>query len=284
MERSLIDQLVPARDVGLAIHGQKLLGDRLDYAMSVSNGQINGDMDTNDSKDVNGRIALRPFRTWASMPGLQGLQIGISAGAGIENEPIAPNTLRTPAGCRGSSSCRAYRPTACAPVEPRSGLLLRAVWVRRPVLPPGAGSAAERYEARRADRERPCGGVLRPRHLSADRENRTTYSEAITPLRPFDPRHPCTAPGAWELVLRLSRLRLGDDVFAPGAARLADPSRFSNGASELTAGFNWYLNRWVRTQFNWEHAWFDEPVQLGTGPQGRLNGQDTLMARFQIIF
>src|SRR5207248_8959874 len=31
LERSLIDQLVPARDEGLMIHGRKLLGDRLDY-------------------------------------------------------------------------------------------------------------------------------------------------------------------------------------------------------------------------------------------------------------
>ena len=61
MERSIIDQLVPARDEGVMIHGRKLLEDRLDYAVAVSNGEINGNTDTNNHKDFNGRIAIRPF-------------------------------------------------------------------------------------------------------------------------------------------------------------------------------------------------------------------------------
>ena len=52
----------------------------------------------------------------------------------------------------------------------------------------------------------------------------------------------------------------------------------------MTLGFNWYLNAWVRTQFNWEHGWFDTPVRLGAGPSGLFNHQDTLGFRFQVIF
>jgi hypothetical protein len=37
-------------------------------------------------------------------------------------------------------------------------------------------------------------------------------------------------------------------------------------------------------QFNWEHAWFDDPVRLGPGPQGLLKHQDSLLTRFQVIF
>jgi phosphate-selective porin len=115
-------------------------------------------------------------------------------------------------------------------------------------------------------------------------EERTTYSEAVTPLRNFDPCHPLSCGGAWELVARVSELKVGDVVFAPGPARLADPSLFTNRVTELTAGFNWYLNKWVRTQFNWEHASFASPVRLGPGPSGLLRHQDSLEARFQIIF
>jgi phosphate-selective porin OprO and OprP len=281
MERSLIDQLVPGRDVGVAVHGQKLLGDCLDYAVAVSNGQFNGDMDTNDSKDVNGRIAIRPFHAWGAVPVLRELQIGVSAGAGIENEPIAPNTLRTPAGVPWFR----FLPDVQA-----DGLRTR--WSPEVAYFYGPFGFAAQY-FRQGQEIRSDGGVLvevpaegfyvLATYLLTG-ENRTSYSEPITPLKAFDPRHPCTSPGAWELVLRVSRLRLGEDVFAPGDARLADPSRVSNGASELTFGFNWYLNRWVRTQFNWEHAWFDDPVRLSSGPQGRLKGQDTLMGRFQIVF
>src|SRR4029450_1104575 len=76
----------------------------------------------------------------------------------------------------------------------------------------------------------------------------------------------------------------GDIVFAPGPGRLSNPSDFSNASTEMTLGFNWYLNRWVRVQFNWEHAWFDQPVRLGPGSEGRMASQDTLMTRLQVIF
>ena len=69
-----------------------------------------------------------------------------------------------------------------------------------------------------------------------------------------------------------------------GSRRLADPTRSSRGATEMTLGFNWYLNAWVRTQFNWEHGWFDSPVRLSAGPAGLFGHQDTLVARFQVIF
>jgi hypothetical protein len=84
--------------------------------------------------------------------------------------------------------------------------------------------------------------------------------------------------------MRVSRLHVGSDVFTVGPNQLASPSKWSSGCTEYTVGFNWYLNRWVRTQFNYEHAAFDQPVQLGFGPEGRLTFQDTLMARLQVIF
>ena len=74
-------------------------------------------------------------------------------------------------------------------------------------------------------------------------EQRTGYSQQIFPRRPFDPTCGCRGLGAWELVGRASWIQAGDVVFAPGAARLADPSLFSNAATEMTLGFNWYLER-----------------------------------------
>ena len=83
---------------------------------------------------------------------------------------------------------------------------------------------------------------------------------------------------------RVSSLQAGDVVLPPGAGRLADPLIYSNAATEMTLGFNWYLNSWTRVQFNWEHAWFAQPVRLGVGPAGRLTQQDTLMTRLQFVF
>ena len=69
-----------------------------------------------------------------------------------------------------------------------------------------------------------------------------------------------------------------------GTARLADPTKVSNGATEMTLGFNWYLNKYVRAQFNWEHSWFDRPVQLGPAKTQFFTTNDALMTRFQVIF
>ncbi len=100
----------------------------------------------------------------------------------------------------------------------------------------------------------------------------------------FDPHRPISCPGAWELVARVSRLDVGD-VFEAGAAELANPAKNSNEAMEVTVGFNWYLNGWVRMQFNYEHDMFGQPVLLGSSTaDNELKSQDSLFTRFQVIF
>jgi phosphate-selective porin len=121
-------------------------------------------------------------------------------------------------------------------------------------------------------------------------ESRTTYSMAIKPFRPFDPCHPLVGTGAWEVVGRVSRVNLGDEVFEAlpisrtATISLSNPALYTRGVTESTFGFNWYLNAWVRVQFNWEHDWFDTPVRLGPGPAGLLKHQDALLSRLQLIF
>ena len=137
MERSLIDQLVPQRDLGLMFHGQNLFQGVLDYGLSVSNGEQNGDADTNESKDVNGRVAIRPFARWEENP-LRRLQFGMSGGWGIENEPANPNLLRTPVGVqffKFNSNVRADG--VRSRLSPELGVLPRAVRCRRAVFPHG---------------------------------------------------------------------------------------------------------------------------------------------------
>ena len=292
MERSLIDQLVPARDVGLMVHGQKLLHDRLDYAFAISNGEINGDFDQEKHKDLAGRVVVRPFNCPEIWKGLRGLQAGISGTIGVEDEAIFPLTLRTP----GTVPFFKFNSAVVADGQ-RSRWSPEVAYFNGPLgfaaqylredqrMRPAATGAASKFLL-----DVPSIGGYALATLLLTGEERTTYSEAIAPLNPFDPCHPLTSPGAWELVARWSRLKLGDEVFAPlrasrtSTVRLADPKLYSSAATELTVGFNWYLNKWVRMQFNWEHAWFDDSVRLAPGPAGLLNHQDTLLTRLQVIF
>jgi phosphate-selective porin OprO/OprP len=287
LERSLIDQVVPQRDEGILLHGEKLLDHHLDYAFSVSNGEINGNTDLNNNKDVNGRIALHPFGSEGQLPALRYLELGMSGTFGDQNQPIQPNTLITPLGVRWF----VFNPTVQA-YGARSRWSPDASYFLGPL-----GVAAQYFHMDQEMIAAPTGVAARKRldvpfngfyvlaTLLLTGERRTGYSQAIDPVRPFDARCPLSHPGAWELVGRVSRLDLAASaVFLAAPLQLANPTTNSSGTTEMTLGFNWYLNRLVRLQFNWEHSWFDRPVQLGPGRSNRLNEQDALGTRLQVIF
>ena len=283
MERSMIDQMVPARDVGAMLWGRSLLNDRLDWGIAVSNGEINGNTDTNDDKDINGRVAIRPFNDPDLWAATRRLGFGISAGWGVEDEPINPLTLKTPA----TVPWFAYNSTVRADGA-RSRISPELVYFYHSL-----GFAAQYYhqeqELQPSSSSRvlvdvPTDGFYFTTTYLLTGEERTDYTQQIAPLRPFDPGLPFVSPGAWELVYRISRLDVPTSVFNAGAANLADPTKYSSGATESTVGVNWYWNKWVRAQLNWEHAWFDDRVALGTGSNPYLKHQDTVYTRFQFIF
>jgi phosphate-selective porin len=212
--------------------------------------------------------------------------VGMDVTTGVEQEPVSPLTLKTPAQVPYFS----YNAT------------VRADGLRNRWSPEvsyflgGFGFAAQYYyETQRLQPaftgptsrfliDVPTDGFYVLTTYLVTGEERTTYSAPVKPLRPFDPCHPIACPGAIELVGRVSRLHLGDVVYAPGLTNLANPATTTNGATELTLGFNWYLNAFVRMQFNWEHAWFDDPVLLSPGPGGLHRHSDALLTRFQVIF
>jgi phosphate-selective porin OprO/OprP len=284
LERSLIDQMMPSRDIGVMVHGQNLYGNRFDYAASFCNGETNGDADTNNNTDFAYRGVVRPFAgdempVWARYA-----QIGVSGSVGRENEAFMPTPLKTPAtvpwlnftaGDRANGIRTRIVPEYsyfCGPV----GFFAQYLWMEQEVVGPAAKAQLERV---------PFEGWVLFGSVLLTGETRTSYSEQLRPLAPFDPCHPLHNPGAWELIARVSQLRVSDEIFAAGASQLADPTKNANRATELTVGFNWYLNAWVRVQFNVEHAQFNQPVLLGaTRPSGLLTGQDTVYTRFQVIF
>jgi phosphate-selective porin OprO/OprP len=292
MERSIIDQLVPARDEGLMIHGRDLFDKRLDYAASVSNGEINGDFDTNKLKDVVGRLVIRPWNDADFWPYLHGLQFGISVTTGKEQEAVSPAILRTPATVpwltfnatvREDGIRNRWSPEVVYFYGPL-GLAAQYFHQDEQLRPTFAGAGSQYLL------DVPFNGYYVMGTYLITGEERTTYSMPIAPKHPFDPCHPCIGTGAWELVARVSELNVGDEVFErlPTSrttfTQLVNPAFNANRATEMTLGFNWYLNKFVRTQLNWERAWFNNPVRLGPTPNGILTHQDTVYARFQVIF
>ena len=283
MERSLIDQFAPARDIGVMVHGQNVLDHHFDYAIGVFNGEINGDGDTNQSPDIAARFVARPF-AGDSMPiWLRYAQVGVSGTFGQENEPMSPTGLKTPdtvpylvwtAGTRAYGTRTRLVPEYsyfCGPF----GFYAEYLTEDQEMLAAAAKAKVQNV---------PFNGWVLFGSVLLTGETRTAYSEQLAPLAPFDPHCPFKNPGAWEFVVRVSQLNTGTQVFQTGANQLADPTKYANDATEYMIGFNWYLNAWVRVQFNAEHDHFDNPVLLGAAKTGLLPNQNSLFTRLQIIF
>lgn len=105
--------------------------------------------------------------------------------------------------------------------------------------------------------------------------------EAVDPLRPFDPRNGIRQCGAIEPFLRYSYLSLGDEVFDRG---LADDTLWSNRASATDLGVNWYLNRYIKFVFDWQHSGFGSPVLVNESTGEVSNSNDLYWFRCQFYF
>ena len=68
--------------------------------------------------------------------------------------------------------------------------------------------------------------------------------------------------GAWEVTLRYAELTFDSKdplnfLAATGSSPIGPGT--TDGAEAVTAGVNWYLNRWVRYMVNWNNYWYDNP-------------------------
>ena len=124
-------------------------------------------------------------------------------------------------------------------------------------------------------------------------ETRTSYTQPLKIIHPFDPFNLSSGYGAVEIGASVSRVGYDPSVFepfnigtakAPVDVRLANPTGNSSGATELTLGLNWYWNRYFKMQFNYEHDFFDQPVQLGPLPQNLVKFNDALLARVALVY
>ncbi|MGE3805045.1 MAG: OprO/OprP family phosphate-selective porin [Gemmataceae bacterium] len=287
MERSLIDQLVPARDVGVMLHGREAFAGRFEYGFSAFNGQRDGNGDSNDREDVAGRVAFRPFNS-DDFPVLRTLMFGMGVTTGIEQEPMLPAGLITPSGITwlqfnngvvANGLRNRYSPELAYFYGPL-GIVAQVFWMDQEIQAPRTPGGVQPGRV-----TVPFDGFFILSSLLLTGETRTSYAGALQPLRPFDPQRPFHGGyGAWELVGRVSRLSVASNAFQPGANQLVDPTLWSSGATEMTLGINWYLNSLVRLQLNYEHAWYDDPVRFGVSPGSIHRSSNALMTRFQVIF
>jgi phosphate-selective porin OprO/OprP len=74
---------------------------------------------------------------------------------------------------------------------------------------------------------------------------------------------------------------LGDEVFDRD---LADPNKWTNEVSMTDIGVNWYLNRYTKFYFDWQHASYSSPVLVNEETGKFSTDNDLFWIRCQFYF
>lgn len=278
-ERSAIDVLAPARNVGVMFHGGDP-GRRFEYALGVSNGLRDSDFEEKrNEKDVVGRVVARPF---AAVPALSSLQIGVSGAYGEETDAFDPEAFSTPMrvkyfhfaeGVNAAGSRVRVSPELAYFAGPFA--MAAQVLVQR--------QRVQNVKALAPAVTVPMTGYYGLASLVLTGEHRTSYAEFIHPRRPVSFSGGPHGTGALELYARVSGLAVSDVAFDE-RYHLAERDEVAGGVNELSLGLNWYLDRWVWLMATFEHAIFDRSLPLGGAGGARLGAQQALGVRATVMF
>jgi phosphate-selective porin OprO/OprP len=266
-ERAFPSQLGPNRDVGAKLHG-KLAGGAVDWAVGVYNGVPNGgsgDVDTNDAKDVEGRLLLSPFKAFD----VKSLDLGLGAAAAIGNQqsplPAYVTSGQQSFFAYGSAATAFGRRTVMTPqgyfYAGPVGLMSELMRVREHVVSTSGASGTVGTTAFQVTGSVVVGGKPSYRGVKVE-----------TPLEPE-----AGTFGAFELAARYHSIRVGDLAY-----RRAFASRNSAAAlaRAFTIGGTWHFATGQRALVNYERTIF----RGGAANAGNRKTESVLVTRLQASF
>jgi phosphate-selective porin OprO/OprP len=267
-ERSLASSLVPNRDIGVQVQGDLARG-KLFYAGGVFNGVPDGssattEVDTNNGKDLAGRIVVQPFRSTAASPGaLAGL--GFQIGGSVGQQSGALPAFRTSVGQTYFSYAVTTADGDRSRVSPAIfyyykafGTFAEYMRSTQDVVKNGTGQRVTN------DAWNLTGSYVLTGENGADR--------GVRPRNNFDP--PAGRWGALQLVARYAELHIDDAVFTAGLAAAGA----SRGAQSFTVGANWYPAAFIKYYATFERTVFDGDAD-GTRP-----AENVILFRAQVAF
>jgi phosphate-selective porin OprO/OprP len=268
-ERSLASGLVPNRDVGVQALGD-LAGGRVTYAGGLYNGIPDGtssvlDLDSGDSKDLEGRVLVQPFRRAQNPFPLNGLGFALGGSHGAQRGGVLP-LFRTSVGQRYFSYV-----TPAAPGGDRTRVTPAAFYYRnalgvfaeymqstQDVLNAGTTTEVANHGWQ------VTGSYVVTGEAGADR--------GVRPKANFDPA--AHAYGALQVVARYSHVTIDDSVFAAGLAAAGS----SREADSFIVGLNWYPAYFIKYYATYEHTKFEGGLVLDRDPE------DAIVFRAQVAF
>jgi phosphate-selective porin OprO and OprP len=282
------------RDIGITAWGG-LFDNRVEYATMLHNGPRNGFQAYDYPKTVAAFLNLKPFvQNEGSF--LRDLNFGGSLDYGYQNNPTVPAVFRTNVNA-SNVALSSNDPTNNATLPflalnnnvKEKGLRdlweLHAAYYYKGLSLLGAwDSGFNGYAVGNSPSVRvPTNGFfVQAAYLITGETIRERT--VIDPINRFDLRPGKFGLGAFEPHVRYSEMWLGSQVFTSG---LADPGLWTNNVQLIDVGVNWYLNKFVKVYFDWEHAIFGSPILAAVNPAGGAifhTSSDMFWMRFQFYY
>lgn len=279
IERGYPTELVPNRDIGVALYGEVLNG-TLSYTVGAFNGTADGrdiaSTDSDNRRELAGRVFAEPFK---NDPGFfQGLGFGIGATSGTQIGGSLPQYRS-----HGQNTFFSYNAAGAAANGRHSRYSPQFYWYRNQI-----GLLGE-YASSRQEVTRTSGPTVDFTHTGY--ELTATYvltGEDATFKGPVKPASPYAIGaegwGALEVALRAGALEVDKDVFDAAAG---GGTAFATGAvarqqkaSSYGLGFNWYLTQNAKVVLDYNFTKFD----AAPGSTATREDEKALFTRLQINY
>ncbi len=274
VERGLPTNLVPNRDLGVQVSGD-LFDNTLGYAVGVFNGAPDGgnsDLDVTDGKEFEGRLFATPLRNHFGP--FQNLGVGFAATAGDTKGSADLGKLKTQAQQTFFSYLSSSTPT---PVNTAAAnglhyrLAPQANWYYKQFGLLGeyvVSSQEVKIDTTKKTLSNDAWQVLGSWIITGEENS----FKGVTPSAPFDLSKGTW--GAWELVGRYGQLDVDNDAFP----LFADPAKSATAAQSWGVGLNWYLNKNLRLEADYEQTSFDGGAKSG----GNRPDEQAFLTRLQL--
>lgn len=269
--------LTPNYDTGFQVSGDIWEG-VVSYAVALSDGATEGgstDTDTNNDKELAARLFISPFKL-SNNEVLRGLSAGVATTFGHQEGTSVLPTLRSP----GQASIFTYTSGVFAD-GPRTRFSPQLSWYYGPlgVLAEYVTSTQQLTRGAFQDKFENTAWEITGSYVLTGED--ASY-KGVAPLKNFDPG--AGTWGAWEIAGRYHELEIDDDLFTQKYPNntFANIDASVSKAESLGLGFNWYLNRSVKVQFDYEHTEF-----TGGAPRDTLVNrpdENAVLGRFQIAY
>ena len=278
-ERSLVTDLMPNRDLGVALHGD-LFGGAVSYAAGIFNGapDYNGttvNADSDNDKAFAGRLFFQPWKT-SDVDWLRGL--GFGAGGSYESDRNGASGLTPGYTTDGQQKFFVYTNGIAANgqhwrISPQGYYYYGPFGILGEYVISDQQVSRTTAPLTSADLQHTAWEVAASWVLTGED---ASYNSAVTPRHPFDPR--AGHWGAWQVVGRYEELNIDNSAFPTFASSTASAS----SAHAWSAGLNWYLNRNVRVNASFSHTVFSG--YTGTSPAVPAQTENVFFTRIQLAF